>query len=131
MVSLGVRTDDQGSGSPILARNRTIFTYYHGIENFGLAQVHVARIAENVGKATDAEPHQLVVRLRAPGGKKKTLAEYLDDAKREFGESEHAAHFRIFENSDGSLDAELRVETNGDFDDTLLALGETRWPRSI
>lgn len=131
MVSLGLRTDDQTSGSPLLARNRTIATHYHGIEKFGLAQVHVAGIAAGVGKATDVEPHQLVVRLRSAGGNRETLREYLNDAKREVGQSEHAARFTIHENSDGSIDAELRIETNGDFEDTLLALGETNWPRSI
>lgn len=131
MVSLGVRTDDPMSGSALLAKNRSIFTYWHGIENFGLAQIHLGNIASNIAKATDVEPNQLVSRFRAPGGSKETLVEYLNDAKRELGESERPSHYRIFVNSDGSIDAELRTETNGDFEETLLALGETRWPRSI
>jgi hypothetical protein len=131
MLKLGIRTDDPASGSPTLARNRAISTYYHEAKNFGLAQVHILRIAESVGRATDVEPHQLVMHLRAPGGDPALLEEHLTEAKRIVGQAEHAARFRIFRNSDGSIDAELRVETNGDFGETLMTLGETTWPKTI
>jgi hypothetical protein len=131
MVKIGVRTDDPTSGSPVLARNRTISTYFHNAENFGLAQIHIARIAENVARATDVEPHQLVLSLRAPGGDSKLLEEHLKEAKRVLGTFGNAATHRLFKNSDGSVDATLRVDTNGDFRETLLNLGETTWPRRI
>lgn len=132
MVSLGIRTDDPGSGSSVLANNRTISTYFHGIEKLGLAQQHILEIADKVAKATDVEAHELVVRLRASGGDAEELRQFLVHAKREMGNLEHASRYRIFQNSDKSIDAELRVTTDEDFRGTVLDLGEvTGWPKMI
>lgn len=131
MVSLGVRTDDKGSGSSVLNRNRMIWTYYHGAQKFGLAQIHILKIGEKVAKATDSEPNQLGIRVRAPGGNVEVLKEYTDEAKRFFGKEGKAVRVRIHRNSDKSIDAQLLIETNGDFKGSLMVAGELEWPKTL
>lgn len=119
-----MRTDDPLSKSPILARNRSIFAYYHITSRLGTAQVHMVNIFHRVTKATDVEPHELIMRLKAAGGELDVLREILADASEAMKASGKAARFRAFKNQDGTIDGEVRIDTDGDFLDTLLVLGD-------
>lgn len=81
---------------------------------------------------TDEDPHELVFRLRAGAGDPDFLAEVLSELRDQLRTEGVSSKFRKAKNSDGSLDGELRVQTEGDFEAALLALGEVaNLPREV
>ena len=116
------------SKSPVLRRDRGIYTYYHHSHNLGLAQQHILNIAEKVSKATNEPPHQLVFRINAaPGADRDTMREVVTGHRDLFNQGGFASHARTFENSDGSIDGEVRVNVaTGDksFYEAVLTLGD-------
>lgn len=131
-MSFGLRVKDPGSGSDKLHRGRLISTYYHDAPHAAEALGHLRTIAESVGKATDIEPHQIVIRLRASGGSRRELDDVIAENRRLFGNENLSSRARVVKNSDGSFDAEVTVATDDDFDSTLLSVGDVlTLPREI
>lgn len=116
------------SKSPVLRRDRGIYTYYHHAHNLGLAQQHILNIADKVAGATREAPHQLVFRINAaPGANRETMREVVRAHKDMFNQGGFSSHSRTFENSDGSIDGEVRVDVaTGDksFREAVLTLGD-------
>ena len=148
-VSFGIRVDDAASKSPTLARNRTIFTYYHSVVSMGVAMVHVRQMREKIAKATRVEPHELVARFRASSGDAEYLSEVMNENARKLRVAGYSANARTVRNSDHSIDAEIRIQiydvgeidtsdpsnfeaVEGGFARALRAFGdETDFPREI
>lgn len=113
--------------------NRVVSTYFHGVEKFGTAEAHLLGISEGLDKHGFANPEGLVVRLRAPGGELDTLREYIDDTRKGLAAESLTMTTRVVKNSDGSIDAELRIDTKEtEFRDAVLSLGEAfNFPKGI
>ena len=85
-------------------------------------------MADKVGRATNEPPHQLVFRINAaPGADRETMAEVVNAHRDAFIRGGFSAHWRTFENSDGSIDGEVRIDVaTGDksFREAVLTLGD-------
>lgn len=123
-MSFGLRAKDPGSGSDKLHRGRLISTYYHEARHAGEALLHLRKISEGVAKATDVEPHQIVIRLRSSAGDEQVLREVIGETQRMVGGEGLSSRHRVARNSDGSFDAEISIATDDDFDRALLAIGD-------
>jgi hypothetical protein len=139
-VALGVRTNDPFSKSPVLRRDRGIYTYYHHADRLGLAQQHILGIADRTYKATRTLPHELIFRLHVgEGGQRETLTEVAEAHKRGFVAAGYGAKMRTHENADGSIDAEIRIDISMNpsnrkdvFREAVLTLGDiAHIPKSI
>lgn len=139
-VALGVRTNDPFSKSPVLRRDRGIYTYYHHADRLGLAQQHILGIADRTFKATGTLPHELIFRLHVgAGGQRDTLFEVAEAHKRGFISAGYGAKMRTHDNADGSIDAEIRIDISINpsnrrdvFREAVLTLGDiAHIPKSI
>jgi hypothetical protein len=134
LISLGVRISDENSNSPVLMRDRAVRTYFHRTSKFGLAQSHIRTIVERLSEeATEEDPHELIVYLKSESGERSVLQEVIDENRKRMTAAGYPGHGRTYQNQDGSLDAELRINlSEGSFHDCLLTLGdETTWPRMV
>lgn len=125
MVQLGVRILDQASNYPVFSTNQPAFTHYHRSNRFGLAQSRLQGLRDMLGKGTDETPNQIILRLSGEAGfDRRQMSEILELAKERLAEDGFGSKARLARNSDRTLDGELRVETDGNYEDAFLALGD-------
>ncbi len=78
--------------------------------------------------ATREPPHQLIFRINAaPGADREVMREVVQSHRDLFNRGGFSSHARTFENSDGSVDGEVRVDVaTGDksFREAVLTLGD-------
>lgn len=79
-------------------------------------------------KATNEPPHQLIFRVNAaPGASRDTMREVMKFHSSAFVQQGFSSTTRTYENSDGSVDGEIRIDVStGDksFREAVLTLGD-------
>jgi hypothetical protein len=121
-IAMGMRAPGVGQYRAF-AREGLPFTYYHRANLAGTAQAHMFTIRDKLGEAIK-EPHEFVVRLRSTFKGFKAMKELLEQHKQEMIAEGYPCTYRIYQNSDKTVDGELKIPTQGNFRQTVLTFGE-------